>query len=238
MKEITLEELLKAGAHFGHRASRWNPKMAPYIFTTRNKFHIIDLEKTKSKIQKAQDFVSGIAKSGGIVLFVGTKKQARPVVKKYAEAARMPYVTERWLGGTLTNFKTIQKSIKKMAFLEGLLGSERIKNYTKKEQLMMKREYDKSMNLFAGIRNMKCLPDAIFVAAADDEKIAVREARDTGVKVVGVTDTNSDPSQVDFIIPANDDATKTVELITACISGAIATAKVSSTPATDPKDQK
>ena len=218
--DLTLEKLLQSGAHFGHKASRWNPKMAPFIFTTRNKFHIIDLEKTYKKIRQAQDFVSNIVKSGGTVLFVGTKRQSKNIVKKYAVAANMPYVNERWLGGTFTNFKTIQRSIRKLKDLEDLFKSDSIKNYTKKEQLMKSREYKKKMILFEGIRKLKKLPEAVFVIDTDDEKIAVGEARSAGVRVIGLTDTNSDPEQIDYIIPANDDAAKAIELITSCIASA------------------
>ncbi|PIR96760.1 MAG: 30S ribosomal protein S2 [Candidatus Doudnabacteria bacterium CG10_big_fil_rev_8_21_14_0_10_41_10] len=221
MSELTLEELLKAGAHFGHRASRWNPKMASYIFTTRNKFHIIDLEKTYQKIKQAQDYITETVGSGGKILFVGTKKQSKALVKKHAQACGMPYVTERWLGGTLTNFRTIQRSIKKMSSIEELLKSDRIKNYTKKEQLMMKREMDKSILLFEGVRDMKKPPEAVFVVDTGDEVIAVREAHTTGVKVIGITDTSGDPSMIDFIIPANDDASKAIDLITGYIADAV-----------------
>ena len=226
---LSLEQLLQAGVHFGHKASRWNPKMAPYIFTTRNKFHIIDLEKTREKIRQAQEFTADIIKSGGTVLFVGTKRQSKDIVKKYAIECGMPYVSERWLGGTLTNFKTIQRSIRKLKDLEELLGSEKIKNYTKKEQLMKEREFKKGMILFEGIRKLKKLPEAVFVVDTDDEKIAVREARSTGVKVIGLTDTNSDPSQIDYLIPANDDATKAIDLITRCMAESIKQGKQAET---------
>lgn len=230
--DLTLEKLLEAGAHFGHKASRWNPKMAPYIFTTRNKFHIIDLEKTYKKIRQAQEFVTNVVKSSGVVLFVGTKRQSKDVVKKYAVESGMPYVSERWLGGTLTNFKTIQRSIRKMKDLEELLSGDKIKNYTKKEQLMIAREYKKSMLLFEGIRLMKKLPEAVFVVDTVDEKIAVREAKASGVKVIGLTDTNSDPDQIDYLIPANDDAGKTIELITRCIAEACKNSAVATESAT------
>lgn len=237
--DLTLEQLLQAGAHFGHKASRWNPKMAPFIFTTRNKFHIIDLEKTFKKIRQAQEFAASIVKSGGVVLFVGTKRQSKDIIKKYALESDMPYVSERWLGGTLTNFKTIQRSIRKMKGLEELLASDKIKNYTKKEQLMMAREHKKSILLFEGIRKLKKLPEAVFVVDTDDEKIAVREAKITGVKVIGLTDTNSDPEQIDYLIPANDDAGKTIELITKCIAEACKNnAKPAETAVSEKKDEK
>lgn len=221
MQELTLEELLAAGAHFGHKVSRWNPKMAPYIFTVRNKFHVIDLEKTRQKISEAQDYVVNLVKGGGTVLFVGTKRQARTIIKKQAIACGMPFVVTRWLGGTLTNFRTIQRSIKKLASREELLASEKVKNYTKKERLMMQREVAKSKLLFEGIRDLKKLPDAIFVIDTNGENIAVREAGDCGIKIIGIVDTNSDPSVIDFPIPANDDAIKTLEIIIKSIAAAV-----------------
>ena len=233
MADITLEELLKSGAHFGHRASRWNPKMAPYIFTVRNKFHIIDLEKTHAKIKEAQKFVKDIVKAGGTVLFVGTKRQAREAVKASALACGMPFVTTRWLGGSLTNFRTIQRSIRKLAQLEELLNGPNIARYTKKERLMMQREYNKNTVLFEGLRNMKKIPEAIFVVDINTDLIAVKEANVTKVKVVGVVDTNSNPSLVDFPIPANDDAIKTLSLLTSAIASAVKEAH-SETPAAAP----
>lgn len=222
----TLEELLAAGAHFGHRVSRWNPKMAPYIFTTKNRFHIIDLDKTLGKLKQAEEFVSSVAKRGGIILFVGTKRQAKDIIRTQAKAAGMPYVSERWLGGTLTNFKTIQRSIKKLFSREELLKSSRIDSYTKKERLMIEREVAKNTVLFEGIRDMKKLPDAMFVVDSNADKIAVQEARLTGVPVIAITDTNVDPALIDYLIPANDDAMKTIELITSRISGAIRDSKL------------
>lgn len=229
MAELTLEELLKAGAHFGHKTSRWNPKMSQYIFTVRNKFHIIDLEKTYAKIQEARKFISDTIKAGGIILFVGTKRQAKAIVKEAAQAAGMPFVVARWLGGTLTNFKTIQKSIKKMARLEELLNSPEINNYTKKERLMLQREFNKSTVLFEGLKNMKKLPEAIFVVDTNTDKIAVKEAKVTKVKVIGITDTNTDPSLLDYPIPANDDAVKTIELITKSLAQAAVAASQNKT---------
>jgi len=216
----TLEELLGVGAHFGHRVSRWNPKMAPYIFTTRNKFHIIDLDKTLEKLKTAADYVSDVVSGGGLVLFVGTKRQAKPIIKKYAKEAGMPFVAERWLGGSLTNFKTIQRSIRKLDDLEKLVESPEIENYTKKERLMMEREINKNRILFEGIRNLKKLPDALFVLDSNIDKIAVEEARVVGVPVIGIADTNSDPGAFSCLIPANDDSIKTLDLITKIIGEA------------------
>jgi len=219
--QTSLEDLLKAGAHFGHKAARWNPKMAPYIFTVRNKFHIIDLEKTRDALIAAQKFVADTVKAGGTVLFVGTKRQARAAVKQYAQACNMPFVVTRWLGGTLTNFRTIQRSIRKMSKLEEILGGPQASRYTKKERLMMQREYAKSTILFEGLRNMKKIPEAVFVVDTISDVIAVREARAMKVKVIGTLDTNSEPALVDYPIPANDDAIKSIELITKAIAEAV-----------------
>ncbi len=218
---LTLEGLLKAGAHFGHKVSRWNPKMSPYIFTVRNRFHIINLEETLSALNRARAFVQEVVKSGGTVLFVGTKRQARPIVRQQAQACGMPFVVTRWLGGTMTNFKTIQRSIRKIGQIEETLGGSGIANYTKKERLMMERELKKSNVLFEGIRSLKKLPEVIFVVDTNADKIAVREARQMGVKVIAVVDTNSDPTGIDYPIPANDDAITTLALITQSISAAI-----------------
>ena len=225
MPEITLEDLLKSGAHFGHKASRWNPKMAPYIFTVRNKFHVIDLEKTHEKIKEASAFAADVAKGGGTVLFVVTKRQAREIVRKHALACGMPFVVTRWLGGSLTNFKTIQKSMRKLTAQEELLGSEKIANYTKKERLMLEREVNKSRVLFEGVRTLKKLPDAIFAIDVISDAIAVREARQMKVKIIGIVDTNSDPKVADYPIPANDDAIKALDLICGQLAQAIASAR-------------
>ncbi|MBI4053904.1 MAG: 30S ribosomal protein S2 [Candidatus Doudnabacteria bacterium] len=220
-QELTLEELLKSGAHFGHKAARWNPKMAPYIFTTRNKFHIIDLQKTFDAIRAAQEFVKQTAAGGGTVLFVGTKRQAREVIKQQALLCDSPFVITRWLGGTLTNFRTIQKSIRKLSQQEELIRSPEFSRYTKKERLMIEREHKKNTILFEGLRNLKKLPDAIFVTDSNADVITVREARIMKVKILGITDTNADPSMIDFPIPANDDSIKTIELIAKCVAAAV-----------------
>lgn len=225
MADVTLEELLKSGAHFGHKASRWNPKMAPYIFTLRNKFHIIDLEKTFQRLSAAGEFLASLATRGGTVLFVGTKRQARTIVRAQAEACGMPFVVTRWLGGTLTNFRTIQRSVKKLSHLEELLSGSAIANYTKKERLMMERQRAKSTVLFEGIRQLKKIPEAIVVVDTNTDAIAVREARAMKVKVVGIVDTNSDPSLIDYPIPANDDAIKAIELIIRSLAQAIIAAR-------------
>ncbi|MBI3952421.1 MAG: 30S ribosomal protein S2 [Candidatus Doudnabacteria bacterium] len=225
MRDITLMEMLKAGVHFGHKTSLWNPKMASYIFTQRNNVHIFDLEKTKQKLAAALEFAKDLASKGGVILFVGTKRQAKEEVKKAAEASGMPYVVTRWLGGTFTNFKTIQRTVKKMEKLERLVAEGEISKYTKKEQLMIKREIEKMKTFFSGIKDMKRLPDAIFVLDVKFDKIPVKEANQTKVKVIGLVDTNSDPTGVDYIIPSNDDAIKVISLMSQVMSEAIAEGK-------------
>lgn len=218
----SLEELLKAGAHFGHVSSRWNPKMKPFIFTTQNKIHVINLEKTLESLGRALDFVKSLAAGGGTILFVGTKRQAKEEVKKAAISCGMPYVTVRWLGGTFTNFKTIQKTIKKLEKLQKLrTASDFEQKYTKKERLLLEREIEKLINLFSGIKNLKKLPEAIFVVDINHDEIAVSEARATGIKVVGLVDTNSDPELVDYPIPSNDDAIKAITLMTELAAQAV-----------------
>ncbi|MCX6797163.1 MAG: 30S ribosomal protein S2 [Candidatus Doudnabacteria bacterium] len=214
MKDITLLELLKSGAHFGHTTSRWNPKMKPYIFTARNNIHILDLEKTKQALLKAAEFAKTIVSKGGIILFVGTKKQSKEILKNAAVSCGMPYVNVRWLGGTFTNFRTIQKTIRKLEKLESMKASGELESrYTKKERLMIEREIEKLKKLFEGIANMKRLPEAIFATDVKHEDIAVKEAQKSKVKIIGLVDTNCDPERLDFPIPCNDDSTKAVELV-------------------------
>jgi small subunit ribosomal protein S2 len=222
MKEITLLELLKSGAHFGHTTSKWNPKMKPYIFTTRNNIHILDLEKTKQSLASAANFAKQTARMGGTILFVGTKKQSKEIIKSAAVACSMPYVNIRWLGGSFTNFRTIQKTIRKLEKIESLKASGELEgHYTKKERLLIEREASKLNKLFEGILNLKKLPEAIFVTDVKHDDIAVKEALKSKVKIIGIVDTNSDPSNLDYPIPANDDATKAIELIVNYISEAI-----------------
>lgn len=221
MRNISLMEMLKAGVHFGHKKSLWNPKMASYIFTTRNNIHILDLEKTKQKLNEALNFAKETASKGGTILFVGTKRQAKEEVRKAAESCAMPYVVTRWLGGTFTNFRTIQRTIKKMEKLEKMMESGEIKKYTKKEQLMIGREVEKMKTFFSGIKDMKKLPEAIFVLDAKYDHIPVEEARQSKVKVIGLVDTNSDPTKVDYIIPSNDDAIKVIIFMAEIMAEAI-----------------
>lgn len=222
MKDVTLLELLKSGAHFGHTTSRWNPKMKPFIFTTRNNIHILDLEKTKASLVKAAKYAKEVSAKGGVVLFVGTKRQSKELVKKAAVECGMPYVNVRWLGGTFTNFKTIQRTIRKMEKLESLKASGQLEQqYTKKERLLIEREIEKMNKLFEGIKNMKKLPDAIFVTDVKHDAIAVTEAQGSKVKIIGLVDTNASPENVDYVIPCNDDATKAIEIMCNVISEAI-----------------
>jgi small subunit ribosomal protein S2 len=234
MRDITLLDLLKSGAHFGHTTSRWNPKMKPYIYTVRNNIHILDLEKTKKALEKAAKFAKELSGRGGILLFVGTKRQSKDIVKKAAVECGMPYVNVRWLGGTFTNFKTIQKTIRKMEKLESQKASGELEqNYTKKERLMIEREIEKLKKLFEGIQNMKKLPDAIFVSDVKHDAIAVTEAQKSKVKIIGLVDTNCSPERIDFPIPCNDDATKVIDLMCGVISEAVAEGKSAQTVVKD-----
>lgn len=222
MTEPTIEQLLDAGVHFGHLSSRWNPRMQPYIFTTRNRIHVINLEKTLEKLKEALAYVRDVAASGGTVLFVGTKRQAKDEVRKAALSCGMPYVTIRWLGGTFTNFKTIQKTIKKLERLQKSKESADFgTKYIKKERLLIEREIVKLEILFEGIKGMKKLPEAIFAVDINHDKIAVKEAKGTGVKVIGLVDSNSDPSEVDYAIPSNDDAIKAISLMAKLVAEAV-----------------
>ena len=214
-------EILKAGVHFGHKKSLWNPKMAEYIYTTRNNIHILDLEKTLVKLNEARQFAKELTAKGGTILFVGTKRQAKEEVRKAAESCGMPYVTTRWLGGTFTNFRTIQRTIKKMERYEKMIADGEIKKYTKKEQLMIAREVEKMKTFFSGIKDMKKLPEAIFVLDAKYDHIPVEEARQSKVKIIGLVDTNADPTPVNYMIPSNDDAVKVIAFMAHAMAEAI-----------------
>jgi small subunit ribosomal protein S2 len=222
MKEVTLLDLLKSGAHFGHNTSRWNPKMKPYIFASRSGIHIFDLEKTKQKLEAAAKFAKEVAQKGGTILFVGTKKQTRDIVKAAAQNCSMPFVNIRWLGGTFTNYKTIQRTIRKLERLENLKASGELESrYTKKERLLVEREIENLKKLFEGITGLKRLPDAIFVTDVKHEDIAVKEAKKSKIKTIGIVDTNCSPDNIDYIIPCNDDATKAFQLVCSIVSEAI-----------------
>ena len=213
MSVISMKKLLEVGVHFGHQTKRWNPKMAPYIFTSRNGIYIIDLQKSSKKIDDAYKAMNEIAAKGGKVLFVGTKKQAQEAVKEEAIRSESFYVNSRWLGGTLTNFKTIQKRIRRLIELEKMEADGTFDLLPKKEVILLKKEAAKLEKNLGGIKEMRRLPNALFVVDPKAEHNAVAEAKILGIPVFGIVDTNSDPTNVDFVIPANDDATKSVEVI-------------------------
>ena len=222
MARTNFETLLEAGCHFGHLKRKWNPAMAPYIFMERNGIHIIDLHKTVVKIDEAAEAIKQIAKQGKRVLFVATKKQAKEVVAEKATSVNMPYVTERWPGGMLTNFPTIRKAVKKMANIDKLMSDGTYSNLSKREILQISRQRAKLEKNLGSIADLTRLPAALFVIDVCKEHIAVREAQRLGIPVFGIVDTNSDPNCVDYIIPANDDSNKSVEVILSAICGAIA----------------
>lgn len=221
MAVISMKQLLEAGVHFGHQTRRWNPKMAPYIFTERNGIYIIDLQKTVKKIDEAYNFMRTVAEQGKPVLFVGTKKQAQNAITDEANRCGQFYVAERWLGGTLTNFKTISKRIARLDDIERMEEDGTMEKLSKKEVSKLRLEHEKLERYLGGIRDMKGMPGAIFVVDPKKEKIAVREARILGIPVVGIVDTNCDPDDVDYIIPANDDAIRAVKLIAGRMADAI-----------------
>jgi len=214
MNKPTYKELLDAGVHFGHLKKKWNPKMSPYIFMERKGIHIIDLNRTSEGLDRAANAMRALAKSGKKVLFVATKKQAIDIVMEAARRAGMPFVCDRWLGGMMTNFTTIRKSIKKMQSFEKMLGDGTLSSVTKKERLTMSREKDKLEKVLGGIANLGRLPAALFVVDIAHEHIAIAEAQRLGIRTFGIVDTNSDPNLVDFAIPGNDDASKSIRIIT------------------------
>jgi small subunit ribosomal protein S2 len=222
MSQVSMKQLLEAGVHFGHQTSRWNPKMKPYIFGARNGIHIIDLQQTVTLFREACDFVRSVAADGGTVLFVGTKKQAQDTIRAEAERSGMPYVNNRWLGGTLTNFHTIKQSLERLRKLEEQIADPIINaSIKKKEKLMMQREQEKLLVNLRGIRDMKKLPDALFVIDPDRETIAVAEANRLKIPVVGVVDTNCDPDRIAYCIPGNDDAIRAIRLFCGAVADAV-----------------
>ena len=221
MSVISMKHLLEAGVHFGHQTRRWNPKMAPYIFTERNGIHIIDLQKSVGKVDEAYKAISDVANAGGTVLFVGTKKQAQDAVQTEAERCGMYYVNERWLGGMLTNFKTIQSRIKRLKAIETMAIDGTFEVLPKKEVIELKKEWDKLEKNLGGIKNMTRVPDAIFVVDPKKERICIQEAHTLGIPLIGIADTNCDPEELDFVIPGNDDAIRAVKLIVAKMADAI-----------------
>ncbi len=221
MAVVSMSYLLEAGVHFGHQTKRWNPKMKEYIYTSRDEIYIIDLQKTAKKIDEAYAALKEIAANGGKVLFVGTRKQAQEAIKEEAIRSNSYYVTERWLGGTLTNFKTIRRRIRRLEEIEKMEADGTFDLLPKKEVIGLKKEYAKLDNLLCGIREMTKLPQALYIVDPSKEEIAIREARKLNIPVFGIVDTNCDPDMVDYVIPANDDAIRAVKLITSAMANAV-----------------
>ena len=221
MAVISMKQLLEAGVHFGHQTRRWNPKMAKYIFTERNGIYIIDLQKTVKKVDEAYNFLRSVAEEGKSVLFVGTKKQAQEAVKEEALKADMFYVNERWLGGMMTNFQTIQKRINRLKELETMEEDGTFEVLTKKEVLQLRHEMEKLEKFLGGIKDMKKLPGALFIVDPRKERIAVAEARKLNIPIVAIVDTNCDPDEIDYVIPGNDDAIRAVKLLTGRMADAV-----------------
>jgi len=216
-----MKELLEVGVHFGHQTKKWNPKMKKYIYIDKNGIYIIDLQETQRLLVEAYEYVKKVASEGGLILFVGTKKQIQDVIESYANECGMPYVKNRWLGGTLTNFETISNRAKRIDEIEEMEKSGIFEKLPKKEVLGIKKEYEKLLFNMGGIRNMKRLPDALYIIDPNKEIIAVREARKLGIPIIAITDTNCDPDLVDYVIPGNDDAIRSCNLITSIICDAV-----------------
>ena len=225
MSVISMKQLLEAGVHFGHQTRRWNPKMAEYIYTERNGIHIIDLQKSVGKVDEAYKAISDIAADGGTILFVGTKKQAQDAIATEAERCGMFYVNERWLGGMLTNFKTIQSRIARLKEIETMQEDGTFDVLPKKEVINLKKELEKLQKNLGGIKEMKKIPDAIFVVDPKKERICVQEAQSLGITLIGIADTNCDPDELDYVIPGNDDAIRAVKLIVSKMADAVIEAK-------------
>jgi len=227
MSVISMKQLLEAGVHFGHQMRRWDPRMKPYIFTDRNNIYIIDLQQTVKLVQVAYDFVREISSNGGNMLFVGTKKQAQESIKNEAERCGMFYINYRWLGGTLTNFSTIRKRVKRLCELEEMEDNKMFEVLPKKEVISLKREKEKLKKVLTGIKDMQKLPDAIFIADPKKEKIAVAEAIKLSIPIVAIVDTNCNPEEIDYVIPGNDDAIRAVKLISSVMADAVIEGKKS-----------
>ena len=221
MAVVSMKQLLEAGVHFGHQTRRWNPKMAPYIFTERNGIYIIDLQKTVKKLNEAYTFVKEISEQGGTVLFVGTKKQAQDSIREEAENCGMPYVNARWLGGMLTNFRTIRQRIDRLNQLRGMEADGTFELLPKKEVIKLRLEIEKLEKFLGGIQDMKKIPDAIFIVDPRKERIAVTEARKLSIPIIAIVDTNCDPDEIDAVIPGNDDAIRAVKLIAQTMAAAV-----------------
>lgn len=229
MADVSMKQLLQAGVHFGHRTRYWDPKMAPYIYGKHRGIHIIDLEKTLPALRDAMNLVGRIAANKGKVLFVGTKHAARDVIREEASRVGMPYVNFRWLGGMLTNWKTVRQSIRRLKDLEQMMADGTLAKLSKKEALMLTRDCEKLERSLGGIKDMGGIPDAIFVIDVMQEKIAVTEARRLGIPVIGIVDTNSCPDNIDYMIPGNDDATRSIRMYASCLADAIVDAQSSMT---------
>ncbi len=227
MASVSMRQMLEAGVHFGHQTRFWNPKMAPFIFGERNKIHIINLEKTQPLYSQASAFIKKVAAGGGKVLFVGTKRSARDAIQKEAVRCSMPYVNQRWLGGMLTNFKTIRQSIKRLNELDDMAQNGSLDRRGKKEAQMLRREMDKLLRSLGGIREMTALPDALFVIDVGHEEIAIHEARKLGIPVVAVVDTNCSPDGIDYVIPGNDDAMRAILLYAGGVAESVLEGKAS-----------
>ncbi len=225
MSVVSMRQLLEAGVHFGHQTRRWNPKMAPYIFTERNGIHIIDLQKTVGMIDDAYNAVFDIASQGGTILFVGTKKQAQDTMQQEAERCGMFYVNERWLGGMLTNFKTVQSRVERLKSIERMEADGTFDVLPKKEVMALKKEQEKLQKNLGGIKEMRRIPDAIFIVDPKKERICVQEAEALGITLIGIADTNCDPEELDYVIPGNDDAIRAVKLIASTMADAVIEAK-------------
>ncbi len=225
MPQVTMRQMLEAGVHFGHQSRYWNPKMAPYIFGERNKIHIINLEKTLPLFIDAINFLGKLASNKGKILFVGTKRAAQDAVKEQAGRVGMPFVNHRWLGGMLTNFKTVKQSVKRLKDLEAMTDDGSFARLSKKEALMLTREREKLERSLGGIKEMNGLPDALFIIDIGHEKIAIAEARKLGIPVIGIVDTNTNPDGVDYVIPGNDDAIRAIQLYTRGVADAIIDAR-------------
>jgi small subunit ribosomal protein S2 len=225
MTQVSMREMLQAGVHFGHQTRYWNPKMAPYIFGSRNKIHIINLEHTVPAFNEALSFVQKLASNKNKILMVGTKRSASKIIKEEADRCGMPYVSSRWLGGMLTNYKTIRQSIKRLRDLEAQSQDGTFTKLTKKEALMRARDMEKLERSIGGIKDMAGLPDALFIIDVDHERIAIQEANKLGIPVIGVVDTNSNPDGVDYVIPGNDDAIRAVKLFASAMADAVLAGK-------------
>ena len=225
MSEVVVKDLIESGVHFGHSASRWNPKMAPYIYARKNQLHIIDIRETVRGLLRARKYISQVVEGGSLVLFVGTKRQAGGVIEREALRCGMPFISERWLGGTLTNFRTIRSRMSRLADLEELRGSEELQSYSKKMQSSLNREYRKMYRNLNGLRDMNRLPECVVVIDPKKERNAVREARKMGIASIALIDTDCDPDDVDLPIPGNDDGIRSIELIIRHLSDAVMGAK-------------